>query len=418
MKMKVCVIGAGIAGLCSAKTAIQNGMEVVVYEQANEVGGTWVYTDDIGVNEFGIDVHSSMYKGLHTNLPKEIMGYPDFPIPDQEKSYIPASDILKFLNLYADHFNVKEHIKFLHHVIRVRPKANQWEVIVKDLKNDKVNTEFFDFVMVCNGHYHTPVIPNYENKDKYKGKQIHSHDYRFPDPFKGETVLVIGAGPSGMDLANEISLLAKKVVVSHHLPEQPKSKFRNNVIQKPDVLRMTENGVDFIDGTHDDFSIIFYCTGYKYCFPFLSMDCGVRVEDNFVQPLYKHCININNPTMAFIGLPFYVCASQMMDLQARFVCKFFSGQKELPSKKEMLEDTEKEMNERWSRGYKKRQAHMMGAEQINYYNTLSEKAEIENLKPVITKIHNESSQRFIDDLTNFRKEVFRIIDDETFIKIK
>lgn len=55
--------------------------------------------------------------------------------------------------------------------------------------------------------------------------------------------------------------------------------------------------------------------GYKYTFPFMSIDCGLTVDDNYVQPLYKHCININRPTMAIIGLPYYVCASQMFDLQ-------------------------------------------------------------------------------------------------------
>lgn len=97
--------------------------------------------------------------------------------------------------------------------------------------------------------------------------------------------------------------------------------------------------------------------------------------------------------------------------------KFLSGKKELPSKLEMQADTDAEMEERWQRGYKKRQAHMMGPDQIKYYNCLAETAEIENLRPVITDIHNESSQRFLDDLVNFRKEVYKIIDDNTFIKV-
>lgn len=57
------------------------------------------------------------------------MGYPDFPIPKQEKSYIPAEDMLAFLDLYATKFNVKQCIKFQHYVIRVRPVGeSQWEV--------------------------------------------------------------------------------------------------------------------------------------------------------------------------------------------------------------------------------------------------------------------------------------------------
>lgn len=40
----IAVIGAGTAGLCSAKTALQSGCDVTVFEQAKQVGGTWVYT--------------------------------------------------------------------------------------------------------------------------------------------------------------------------------------------------------------------------------------------------------------------------------------------------------------------------------------------------------------------------------------
>lgn len=57
--------------------------------------------------------------------------------------------------------------------------------------------------------------------------------------------------------------------------------------------------------------------GYKYSFPFLSEKCGVRVDSNMVTPLWKHMISIENPTLALIGLPFYVCAFSMFDLQVR-----------------------------------------------------------------------------------------------------
>lgn len=118
-----------------------------------------------------------------------------------------------------------------------------------------------------------------------------------------------------MDLAYEISKQAKRVTLSHHQHPEPKTIFPANVDMRPDIKCLTENGAQFTDGSEQTYTVIFYCTGYKYTFPFLSIDCGIAVEDNYVQPLYKHCININRPTMALIGLPFYVCASQMFDLQ-------------------------------------------------------------------------------------------------------
>jgi dimethylaniline monooxygenase (N-oxide forming) len=191
--MRLCVIGAGTAGLTSIKQGLSFGCEVIAFEQSDRIGGTWVYDENIGKNKYGLDVHTSMYAGLHTNLPKEVMGAPDFPIPSQDKSYISAEDMLKFLNLYADNFKVRDHIRFEHHVIRVHPlEGGTWEVIVKNLKSNNYETHYFDGVLVCNGHYHTPAIPKYEGGENFKGKQIHSHNFRRSDTFQDESVLIIG----------------------------------------------------------------------------------------------------------------------------------------------------------------------------------------------------------------------------------
>lgn len=416
--MKLCVIGAGAAGLCAAKNAIEFECEVTVFEQTDQIGGTWVYVDEVGKDRNGLDVHSSMYQGLYTNLPKEIMGFPDFSIPSQEKSYISSNDFLEFLNLYADNFNLHNLIKLEHHVLKVQPLLdNKWEVIVRNLRMKKNETFIFDAVLVCNGHYNTPSMPTYEGFDLFQGRHVHSHDYRHSSRFLKEKVLVIGAGPSGVDLANEISKTAERVTLSHHLKEPPRTEFQANVDQKPDVLRLTAEGAIFADGSSQTYSVIFYCTGYKYSFPFLSDDCEIKCDNNYVRPLFKHCLSIKRPSLGFIGLPFYVCATQMFDLQTRFCLTFMTGRRRLPSRQEMQEDQDKEMNERWSKGLKQHQAHIMGADQNAYYQELSSEANIEPLKTVLTKLHNLSSLRFLDDLIHFRREIFRIIDDETFVKV-
>lgn len=62
--LNIAVIGAGTSGLCAAKHAKQLGFDVTVYEQNEVLGGIWHYTDKIGKDEYGIGVHTAMYKGL------------------------------------------------------------------------------------------------------------------------------------------------------------------------------------------------------------------------------------------------------------------------------------------------------------------------------------------------------------------
>lgn len=48
-----------------------------------------------------------------TNLPKEVMGFPDFPIPENERSYLTRTELLDFINSYCDYFKLREFIKVI-----------------------------------------------------------------------------------------------------------------------------------------------------------------------------------------------------------------------------------------------------------------------------------------------------------------
>lgn len=189
---KVCVVGGGAAGVCAVKNCIDAGFEVVAFEKGSQVGGTWIYTDEVEKDKYGLEVHSSMYQGLITNLPKEVMTFPEFPYPYEDNSYVSSDKILKYISLYADKFNLRDNIKFEHEVIRIRPLLDKtWEVCVRNLPTNEFETLIFDFVMVCNG-FSVPLIPKIDGQELFKGKQIHSHSYKKAENFANQKVLIIG----------------------------------------------------------------------------------------------------------------------------------------------------------------------------------------------------------------------------------
>ncbi|KAG8225695.1 hypothetical protein J437_LFUL001728 [Ladona fulva] len=63
---RVAVIGAGAAGLAAAKNLLSAPEKFLctVFEQTGRIGGTWVYTEKVGLDEYGIPIHTSMYKSL------------------------------------------------------------------------------------------------------------------------------------------------------------------------------------------------------------------------------------------------------------------------------------------------------------------------------------------------------------------
>ena len=68
-----------------------------------------------------------------------------------------------------------------------------------------------DFVMVCNGHLHEPNMPKLKGLNTFKGRVLHTHDYKDFRGFEGKRILVLGIGNSGADVACELSRHAKHV---------------------------------------------------------------------------------------------------------------------------------------------------------------------------------------------------------------
>ena len=64
VKLNIAIIGAGPGGLFSAKHSLAQGHRVTVYEQNNDVGGVWLYTNRCGKNQYGTNIHTAMYEGL------------------------------------------------------------------------------------------------------------------------------------------------------------------------------------------------------------------------------------------------------------------------------------------------------------------------------------------------------------------
>lgn len=83
----------------------------------------------------------------------------------------------------------------------------------------------------------------------------------------------------------------------------------------------------------------------------------------------------------------------------------------------MLQEESEELERRIKNGLSKRHFHMMGMEQGQYYDDLANTAGITQLPPVLVKLHNESSKRFLDDLVHYREDRYRIIDDYNYVQL-
>ncbi|RXH97316.1 hypothetical protein DVH24_035984 [Malus domestica] len=380
----VAVIGAGAGGLIAARELWREGHKVVVFEREDQVGGTWVYTpkvesDPIGIHPNRTTVHSSMYESLRTNLPREVMGFRDYPFVAREgdeerdpRRFPGHKEVLMYLKDFSREFGVAEMVRLETEVVVVdAAEGGRWKVKSRSKGGGGVEDEIYDAVVVCNGHFTEPRLPQFTGINTWKGKQFHSHNYRHPEPFRDQVVILIGSSASAVDISREIAGVAKEVhIASRSVADETLQK-------QPGYDNMWLHSM--IENAHDDGSVVFkdgsvvladtilHCTGYKYHFPFLETNGTVTVDDNRVGPLYKHVLPpASAPSLSFVGIPWKVVPFPLFEFQSKWIAGLLSNRIALPSKEEMMEDVKAFYSLLEASGTPKRYTHNLGGCQFEY----------------------------------------------------
>ncbi|XP_068272905.1 flavin-containing monooxygenase 5-like isoform X2 [Nyctibius grandis] len=210
---RVAIIGAGASGLCALKCCLDEGLVPTCFERSGDIGGLWRF------EEHPEEGRASIYRSVIINTSKEMMCFSDFPVPDDFPNYMHNSKIMEYFRMYARRFDLLHHVRFRTSVCRVSKRPDfavtgQWEVVTES--EGKQEAAVFDAVLVCTGHYTEAHLPlsTFPGIEKFKGRYLHSRDYKDARDFTDKMVVVIGIGNSGSDLAVEISQTAKQVFLS------------------------------------------------------------------------------------------------------------------------------------------------------------------------------------------------------------
>src|SRR5512147_786880 len=169
---RVCVIGAGIAGLVTSKVLKEDSFEVVVFEKQPEPGGVWA--------------SSRTYPGLRTNNPRETYAFSDYPYPETADDFPSAEQVRSYLGSYADHFGLRPLIRFSTEVLSVAGvtdrsgAAGSFNVVIRTAGGKTAETLHYDYVVICNGVFSTPKIPRIAGQELFEGALFHSS--RLIDP--------------------------------------------------------------------------------------------------------------------------------------------------------------------------------------------------------------------------------------------
>lgn len=357
--MKIAIIGGGASGLATARilqranekmsrdrpSSSSSLLDITLLEKDRHLGGVWNYAAG--------NPTKPMYRGLRTNLPKEIMAFREFPWPqsnDDQASFLPHQQVQAYLMEYCNRFALDQFIRkgcqvkqltclqgtrssFAPDGDNIWPKiCLEWEKIVttetSQAKSSKKEEDIFDAVFICNGHYSRPRIPHIPGWEHYSGHSMHSISYDSPEQFAGQTVLCVGGRASGSDIAREIAGQPGTTVYLSDSTRTTGPPLReHNVTWISRTTRVRPDGrVEFATTANSGapselFDTIIWCTGYNYDFPFLNAASGVELEakDRRCSPLYEQLWHAEHPNIAFIGLPHSVLPFPLFELQAEAV---------------------------------------------------------------------------------------------------
>ncbi|TID17330.1 pantothenate transporter [Venturia nashicola] len=263
------------------------------------------------------------------------------------------------------------------------PTDKQWDLRFTTLRRDSLNSKVeeqerslkFDHVVIASGHYHSPRIPDIpglkEWKQRWPSRVWHSKSYRKPDEFRGKNVLLVGAGTSSTDIARELGPLAKNVYQSHRNGkfDHPASMLPENAIRVSEVQSFDLNDHEETSGSQPSNSeptgstitlksgerlcnidYVILCSGYHVALPFLrrlheddtlpseASETVLVTNGEQLHNLHKDIAYIPDPTLLFVGVPYFTATFTLFEFQAIVVAQVLSGKADWPDEQAMREE--------------------------------------------------------------------------------
>jgi len=289
-KVDIVVIGAGQAGLSAAyhlkKAGLEAGKGFVVLDDEFSPGGAWQHRWD--------SLTLSNVNGIN-DLPG--MSFSD--AVNTEDSSLQANVALpKYYEKYEREFELP-----VIRPLRVTSVKSQNGRFIIRTNGIQFNARG---IINATGTWKTPHCPRYLGWETFRGRQLHTGEYKNAEEFRGKHVLVVGGGISAIQLLGEISAITQTTWVARRSPDFRKYEFtpemgrkavalveervrqglppksvvsvtglpitpaiqtmleKGIMDRKPMFERITKNGVQWEDGTTLDVDIIFWNTGFRH----------------------------------------------------------------------------------------------------------------------------------------------------------
>ena len=304
LRTDVVVVGAGQAGLSAAYHLQRRGLApvrgFVVLDRSPAPGGAWQFR----------------WPSLTLSTVNRVHDLPGMPFADAVDTTareVPAADAVpRYFAAYERRFALP-----VYRPVAVTVVCDRGERLVVETDRGEVSARG---LVNATGTWDRPYVPEVPGADRFRGRQLHTRDYRTAAEFVGRHVVVVGAGISAIQLLDEVSRVTTTTWVTRRPPEFRDGPFdeaagraavalveervrrglppasvvsvtgipvtpavaamraRGVLERRPMFSAITEDGVRWPDGTALRADVILWCTGFRSALDHLA-PLGLRGPD-------------------------------------------------------------------------------------------------------------------------------------------
>jgi len=189
-RLPVVVVGGGPAGLATSAELRRRGIDHVVLERGQAPGHSWMH----------------LYDSLTLHTGKHLSSLPRMSFDRSVPLFPTRQHFVDYLHRYVEALELP--VETAREVTSIEREGNGW--LVHTARGDL----HANVVLMATGIISGPRIPDIPGRERFRGRVMHSIEYRRPTEFAGCRVLVVGVGNSGGEIGSELANAGAKVTVA------------------------------------------------------------------------------------------------------------------------------------------------------------------------------------------------------------
>ncbi|XWS76492.1 hypothetical protein CRYUN_Cryun01aG0181100 [Craigia yunnanensis] len=187
---QVIIVGAGPSGLATAACLNLHSIPYMILEREDCFASLW---------------KKYAYDRLHLHLDKQFCALPHMTFPDSYPRFISKEQFVSYLDDYVSHFKISPLYRRCVELAKFDEASKKWIVKARNLGSGEVEEFTGRFLAVASGETSNPYTPEIEGLNTFPGDVLHSTLFRNGKAFRNQSVLVVGSGNSGMEIALELA---------------------------------------------------------------------------------------------------------------------------------------------------------------------------------------------------------------------